>query len=148
MSKTIKNYETEVLGFKIRLREVATRMFEGELQPDIDYEALSKRVFNELIHSDLRLTGNHLKFMRKYLGLRQEDMLRIADIAQPNWSRLEKKGNERAFESDSQLIGVKAMLWAESAKQAAVEPNWHNIIRTSEEHRDPESTFILRTGSD
>jgi transcriptional regulator with XRE-family HTH domain len=67
--KKIKKFIYEGLGFPIVLENVPIINFHGETVPDIDYNQLQKAVLLHLCHKSSPLTGNEIKFIRKYFEM-------------------------------------------------------------------------------
>lgn len=57
------------LGFPIILTNVPMVEIRGDLTPDINYNKLQKTVLLHLCHKKTPLTGNEIKFIRKYFSL-------------------------------------------------------------------------------
>ena len=69
------------LGFPILL--VNPRMVEvrGQQVPDVNLQELQEVVFQQLVVSPVRLTGAEVRFIRKYLRLRQADLAQVLNMA-------------------------------------------------------------------
>jgi len=67
--KIEKTYTLDVLGFPILLTNVPMVKIRGDFVPDIDYNKLQKAVLLHLCHKKTPLTGNEVKFIRKYFEL-------------------------------------------------------------------------------
>lgn len=61
------------LGFPVRLKNVKTREFRGEVLPDINHRKLEDLVFRSLLWLPARFSGAHLIFIRGYMKLSQKD---------------------------------------------------------------------------
>jgi DNA-binding transcriptional regulator YiaG len=68
-SKIIKSYTYDGLGFSINLTNVPMVEVRGEFILDIDFNQLQKAVLLNLCHKKTPLTGNEVKFIRKYFSL-------------------------------------------------------------------------------
>jgi DNA-binding transcriptional regulator YiaG len=68
-SKNKNLYMYEGLGFPIHLHNAQTIELRGECVLDIDYNKLQKAVLLHLCHKKSPLTGNEVKFIRKYFSL-------------------------------------------------------------------------------
>lgn len=71
--KVQKNLMFESLGFPIILTNVPMVEIRGELAPDISYNKLQKAVLLHLCYKKTPLTGNEIKFIRKYFSLTTKD---------------------------------------------------------------------------
>ena len=69
MKKIMKRYVFNGLGFPIILRNVPMIKMRGEFVLDINYNELQKAVLTYLCHKQSPLTGNEIKFIRKYFEL-------------------------------------------------------------------------------
>src|SRR5438445_164311 len=64
--KKLKHFLYEGLGFPIHLMNVPMLKTRGKWTPDIDYNKLQQVVLLALAEKPLSLTGNEIKFIRKY----------------------------------------------------------------------------------
>ena len=67
--KKIKKFIYEGLGFPVILKNVPVIKMQGEEVLDIDFNALQKVVLLILCRKDSSLTGNEIKFIRKYFEM-------------------------------------------------------------------------------
>ena len=67
--KLVKRYIYEGLGFPVLLSNAPLIELRGIWTPDIDYNILQKSVLLGLAHHPSALTGNHVRFIRLWLGL-------------------------------------------------------------------------------
>lgn len=92
-----KNKETliyEGLGFPIELIDVPMKKILGEWVIDIDLNALQAFVFRGLIYKPFSLTGDEMKFMRKYLGISTTELgkkLGVSHAAIVKWEKQQTK---------------------------------------------------------
>lgn len=68
-TKIKKTHTYEGLGFPVRLTNVPMIEVRGEFILDIDFNQLQKAVLQHLCHKKSPLTGNEVKFIRKYFSL-------------------------------------------------------------------------------
>jgi DNA-binding transcriptional regulator YiaG len=68
-TKIEKSYVYEGLGFPVNLTHVPMIEIRGEFILDIDFNKLQKAVLLHLSHKKTPLTGNEIKFIRKYFSL-------------------------------------------------------------------------------
>lgn len=68
-TKIEKSYLYEGLGFPVHLTNVPLVEIRGEFTLNIDFNKLQKVVLLHLIHKKTPLTGNEVKFIRKYFSL-------------------------------------------------------------------------------
>ncbi|HSW75888.1 MAG TPA: hypothetical protein VLG50_02510 [Candidatus Saccharimonadales bacterium] len=66
--KILKNYTYEGLGFPITLHNVEFVEIDGEFHPKIDVRKVSDMAIISLVDQKSRLTGNQIKFIRKYFS--------------------------------------------------------------------------------
>lgn len=66
--KIVKNYIYEGLGFPIALHDVELVEFDGEFHPKLDVRNISDIAIISLVDQKYRLTGNQIKFIRKYFS--------------------------------------------------------------------------------
>lgn len=66
--KIQKKFLYEGLGFPIHLLNAPMIQTRGEWTPDIDYNKLQRIVLMSLVSKPRSLTGNQIRFIRKYFG--------------------------------------------------------------------------------
>lgn len=144
--KIIKEFETKLLGFKIKLLNVPIVEMDGEEVIDVDFEELAEQVFFDLLSRPIRLTGNQVRFMRKHLDLKQDDMKNLLGIKQGNFSRLEAKGDKVAFDNDIHLIALKAEFAKMKIQQTKSRrpPLLSDFIHPVSEYKNPDKTFVRK----
>ncbi len=69
------------LGFPIMLVDPPMVQVRGETLPDINMADLQAAVFGLLVAKPSRLTGDEVKFIRKFLRLRQADLAEVLNMA-------------------------------------------------------------------
>ncbi len=69
------------LGFPILLVDPPMVEVRGEQVPDVNLKALQEVAFRLLVVKTARLTGAEVRFIRKYLRLRQADLARVLNMA-------------------------------------------------------------------
>ncbi|MBM4398018.1 MAG: hypothetical protein FJ087_20315 [Deltaproteobacteria bacterium] len=85
------------LGFPVVL--VNPRMVEvrGERVPDVNLRQLQDVAFRLLVGKPGRLTGSEVRFIRKYLRMRQADLARVLNMANHSVvSQWESRGDDAA----------------------------------------------------
>ncbi len=95
-TKILKRYVFEGLGFPVLLRNVPTVLIRGELVPDINYNTLQKTVLLQLCHKQSPLTGNEIKFIRKYFELTLTEFGEKFGFSHVSILKWEKRGNRYA----------------------------------------------------
>lgn len=68
-NKIETSYTYEGLGFPVHLTSVPMVQIRGEFILDIDFNKLQKAVLLHLCHKKTPLTGNEIKFIRKFFSL-------------------------------------------------------------------------------
>lgn len=68
------------LGFPIDLEGVKTRVFRGEILPDINHRELEDLVFKTLLWLPAHFSGAHLSFVRGYMELSQKEFATILGL--------------------------------------------------------------------
>ncbi len=69
------------LGFPILLVDPPMVEVRGEQVPEVNLKALQEFAFRLLVVKPARLTGAEVRFVRKYLRLRQADLARVLNMA-------------------------------------------------------------------
>ena len=98
-------YKYEVLGFPVFIVNPVFKDISGERYLDIDHGKFMKNVFKALTHKKTRISGAELKFIRKYMKMTQDDLVRIVfdnEIDRSVVSRWESKKNGTSGMSFSQ----------------------------------------------
>lgn len=67
--KQLKKFIYSGLGFPIILKNVPIIEVQGELVPNINYNALQKVVLLYLCHKSTPMTGNEIRFIREYFEM-------------------------------------------------------------------------------
>lgn len=86
--KRLTKYLYTALGFPIVLLNVPVRTVFGETVLDINLARLQERVFYVLLHKPSSLSGDELKYIRKYLKMTKTDfgkMVGVSYAAVINW---------------------------------------------------------------
>jgi uncharacterized protein YicC (UPF0701 family) len=69
------------LGFPIVLIDPTMVTVRGHKVPEVNLRALQEAVFRQLVFKPARLTGAEVRFIRKYLRLRQADLADVLNMA-------------------------------------------------------------------
>lgn len=91
--KTLKQFSYDGLGFAVRLQNVTMMKSRGEWTPEIDYNQMQKVVLCALTTKPHSLTGNEIRFIRKYFRKTLEAFgqeFGVSHVAVMDW---EKEGN-------------------------------------------------------
>lgn len=94
--KKIKKFIYEGLGFPIVLKNVPVIEIRGEKILDINFNGLQKAVLLSLCHKPMPLTGNEIKFVRKYFQLTLAEFGEKFGCSHPAVIKWEKHGNRFA----------------------------------------------------
>ena len=113
-TKKRKRVILEALGFPIELRDVPMRKSLGEWMLDIDYNELQEAVALTLSADHARLTGNHIKFLRKYLKMTRVKFAEFLGVTQPCVTKWEQFGNKATNMSRSAEKDIKLKVLSES----------------------------------
>jgi DNA-binding transcriptional regulator YiaG len=89
-NKKTLTFTYEGLGFPIELIDVPMKKIMGEWVMDVDMNKFQLFIFNSLIHKPSRLTGNELKFMRKFLELTTQELGKKLGVSHPAVLKWEK----------------------------------------------------------
>ena len=79
-NKKLKTFIFRGLGFPIKLINVPLKKMVGEWVLDINFNKLQLTVLNYLLRKPAPLTGDELKFMRKFLNLSTTDFGKIFGV--------------------------------------------------------------------
>lgn len=115
--KIMKEYIFEGFGFPVVLHNVQIDNFEGEEYPELDYKELEFKTVQSLIASPRALTGNQLKFLRKFMKRSLRDIASDIEVSHAqikNWEDRAKDSTgmgadvERRFKNFvlTYLIGI------------------------------------------
>jgi len=85
------------LGFPVVLVDPPMVTVRGQEVPDVNLRALQEAVFQMLVVKPTRLTGAEVRFVRKFLHLRQADLAELLNMANHTVvSQWESHGDEPA----------------------------------------------------
>jgi len=115
---------------------------------DIDYTALADELVALLLDSHRPLTGSQMRFIRKHLKLKQQDLASLVGKAQPHIARAESRGHEAAFESYADqftLILQLKVKWRLQLKKRRPEPSWEDVFSAEDFEDEAESEIHLKT---
>jgi len=89
------NVVFQELGFPILLVDPPMMNVRGHQVPDVNMRDLQEAAFRLLVTSPARLTGAEVRFIRKYLGLKQAELAQVLNMANHSVvSQWESKGDE------------------------------------------------------
>ncbi|MFT5433661.1 MAG: DNA-binding transcriptional regulator YiaG [Myxococcota bacterium] len=94
------------LGFPIVLVDPPMREIRGVMVPDVNMRMLQDSVFRLLVVKPSRHTGSEVRFIRKYLRIRQVDLARTLNQANHSVvSHWEKRGDgEAGMEYNTEVL--------------------------------------------
>ena len=97
MKKKIrKRFVYEGLGFPIILKNISIIKKHGEIIPDIDFNRLQKIVLLNLCHKNEPLTGNEIRFIRKFFEMTLTEFGKNFGCSHAAVMKWEKYGNRFA----------------------------------------------------
>jgi len=88
--KVIKKYKYEGLGVPVVIMNAPFKKAFGEWFLDIDLNKLQKEVLNALVHKTSLLTGNELRFIRKYFEMTTTEFGDLLGVTHPAVLKWEK----------------------------------------------------------
>lgn len=92
--KTQKEFVYQGFGFPVVLLEVPMVRVRGQWTPDVNYEALSRRLLVALASKPARLTGNEIHFIRHSLGMTLKEFAgRFGGVSHPAVIKWEQAGD-------------------------------------------------------
>ncbi len=92
-TKNIKSYIYEGLGFPVHLTNITMVEIRGEFTLNIDFNKLQKAVLLHLCHKKSPLTGNEIKFIRKYFSLNTTSFGQLFGYSHSAVLKWENQGN-------------------------------------------------------
>jgi|SRR5665213_1522541 len=145
--KTLRHWKTKIFGFPVVIDEVEAFRFEDEWVPDVDYTALGDELVDQLLDSHRSLTGSQMRFVRKHLHLKQEDLASLIGKEQPHIARSEARKNDPAFESYADQFTLILQLKSKwiSMKKGKTKPSWEDIFSAEEFENEVEPEVQLKT---
>lgn len=85
------------LGFPVLLVNARMVEVQGERVPDVNLRHLQEAAFRLLVGKPGRLSGSEVRFIRKYLRMRQADLAKVLNMANHSVvSQWESRGDEPA----------------------------------------------------
>jgi len=83
------------LGFPVLLVNARMVKVQGQRVPDVNLRHLQKAAFSSLVKKPGRLSGSEVRFIRKYLRMRQTDLAKVLNMANHSVvSQWESRGDE------------------------------------------------------
>src|SRR5262245_57587377 len=104
--KIEKQFKYEGLGFVVHLLNVPMIEVRGIWTPDIDYNLLQKVVLRALAHYPAPLTGNHIRFIRSWLALSQEEFGKLFGVrhsAVVKWEKSQENPAKIALNTEREI---------------------------------------------
>lgn len=135
--KIEKKYEYVGLGFPVILYRVPMVDVRGVWTPDIDYNALQRVVLLALSHYPSSLTGDHIRFIRSWLGATQSafgDLFGVTHTAVVKW---EKSGDKSAKIILTTERDIRMMILDQLLKKAEDFRNAYRVIHGLDFCADP-----------
>ena len=109
--KQAKNYEFLGLGFPVVFPTVELQLIAGEWLPSVNMRKLMDVAFEALISHPAWLTGAQVAFIRKYMGMTQEEFARgLGLTTHAQVSRWEKEGQEVAGLSSAHEANLRVLM--------------------------------------
>lgn len=110
-TKTAKNYEFLGLGFPVVFPTVELHFIAGEWLPSINMRKLMDTAFEALINHSAWLTGAQVAFIRKYMGLTQQEFAKgLGLTTHAQVSRWEKRGQDSAGLSPAHEANLRVLM--------------------------------------
>jgi DNA-binding transcriptional regulator YiaG len=88
--KIVKNYRYEGLGVPIVIKNALFKKAFGDWFLDIDLNKLQKELLNALIHKNVSLNGNEIRFIRKYFEMTTTEFGDLLGVTHPAVLKWEK----------------------------------------------------------
>jgi len=83
------------LGFPVLLVNARMVEVQGQRVPDVNLRHLQEAAFSSLVKKPGRLSGSEVRFIRKYLRMRQTDLAKVLNMANHSVvSQWESRGDE------------------------------------------------------
>ncbi len=83
------------LGFPVLLVNARMVEVQGQRVPDVNLRHLQEAAFGSLVKKPGRLSGSEVRFIRKYLRMRQTDLAKVLNMANHSVvSQWESRGDE------------------------------------------------------
>jgi len=99
------------LGFPVLLKDVEVYVSRGEELPKINHNKLNSAVFEYLLTSCFRLTGNQLNFVRGHMGLSQVEFARrLGFDSHATISGWVRKGNNASGMNPQTELAVRMLM--------------------------------------
>jgi DNA-binding transcriptional regulator YiaG len=131
----METYQTRALGFPIIVINPKFKVRAGEKTLDINFKALSEKVFKAVIMKPARLTGGEIKFIRGFLGLNQSEFANIMGLkGHSQVSKWEKRPNEMTMMSSHQdfIIRLQATKLSKILKVTSKLTDLFNVIKDAD----------------
>ena len=111
--KSQEMFVYEGFGFPVALLNVPMVRVRGAWTPDVDFNALSRRLLKALARKTVRLTGQEVRFIRHSLSMTLEQFARRFGVTHPAVIKWERSGNRPtamawAVEKDIRLQALRS----------------------------------------
>lgn len=102
-TKTVNNYLYDGLGFPVKLSSVTLVNYKGTWLPKVDVLKTAQNVAKILSDSHIKLSGNHVRFIRSYLNQSLRDFAKsigVSHIAVKKWESKDNKVTSMAYPTE------------------------------------------------
>ena len=108
-TKIVKKYVDNIAGFPIILSNVEFVFVRSEWVPKINYQLLDRQVLKQLVSIQGRLTGAHIKFIKRYFNMTLKEFAQrfcVSHVAVIKWEKKLNKPTDMAWaiEKDVRLF--------------------------------------------
>lgn len=106
-----ENFIYHGLGFPVIIQGVETYTVRGETLPKVNHNRLNAAVFEALLISKSRLTGNQLNFIRGHMNLSQMEFAkRLGFESHATVSAWLKRGNDGSGMSTTTELAIRMLM--------------------------------------
>lgn len=91
----IANWTYSAVGFPVHIKNVRTKMVGGHEVMDLNFAQLEREIALLLVKSEYRLSGNQIKFLRKWAHMSQRALATFLAVSQVAVVKWEGFGNKQ-----------------------------------------------------
>jgi len=140
--KIEKEFEYLGLGFPVILFKVPMVEVRGVWTPEIDYSLLQRVVLRALAHYSSSLTGNHVRFIRSWLGLTQTafgELFGVTHTAVVKWEKANDRSSKIVLTTEREL---RMVILDQLLKKAEDFRNAYRVIHGLDFRAEPEPVEV------
>lgn len=115
-TKIIKAFKYKGLGFGVIIRDAPFTEFQGDWVFEVPPQLIGGTIYKQLVEYPARLTGNHVKFIRKHNRMNTREFADRLDVTNAAVTKWEKKGDDPTGMTWSTEKDIRLMIASQTMK--------------------------------